>query len=321
MSMEGNFLGRYEKKIEEFKILIEKYPDQKKVHEDNMHSYILDCIPYIEKYSNTPVSHNTVENSFLDTAMKKGLQRKDIYYDYLRKVEKYDGNLDDRTTKTIDISTCKSCKSSNIVYNAIQSDVICMNCGSCDYYLQLKELSYAEQMETSQMYMTYAYKRDNHFNEWILQFQAREQTSIPEEVIQQLRNEFKKQKIKNLSEITHAKVRALLKKIKMNKYYEHVPYITNILNGVTPPTMSQELEDKLRQLFKEIQAPFNKWCPENRKNFLSYSYVLYKFCELLGEDDFLDCFPLLKSKEKLHQQDLIWKNICQELKWEYIPTI
>jgi hypothetical protein len=320
--MDGNFLGRYEKKIEEFKNLIETDLENKKVHETNMHSYMLDCIPYIEKYSNqnNAIENPKTSNSFLSTTMTKGLQRKDIYYDYLRKVEKYDGNLDDRTTKSIDTSVCKRCKSSNIVYNAIQSDVICTNCGSC-YYYQVNELSYAEQMETSQIFITYAYKRDNHFNEWILQFQAREQTSIPDDVIEQLRNEFKKQKIKNLSEITHAKVRALLKKIKMNKYYEHVPYITNILNGVTPPTMSQELEDKLRQLFKEIQAPFNKWCPENRKNFLSYSYVLYKFCELLSEDNFLGCFPLLKSKEKLHQQDLIWKNICQELKWEYIPTI
>jgi len=319
--MEGNFLGRYEKKIEEFKNLIETDRENKKIHEDNMHSYILDCIPYIEKYSFQSTGVNSMtSNSFLSTTMTKGLQRKDIYHDYLRKVEKYEGDINDRTRINVDISVCKRCKSSNIVYNSIQSDVICTDCGSC-YYYQVNELSYAEQMETSQIFITYAYKRDNHFNEWILQFQAREQTSIPDDVIQQLRNEFKKQKIKNLSEITHAKVRALLKKIKLNKYYEHVPYITNILNGITPPTMSQELEDKLRQLFKEIQAPFNKWCPENRKNFLSYSYVLYKFCELLGEDDFLGCFPLLKSKEKLHQQDLIWKNICQELKWEYIPTI
>ena len=85
--------------------------------------------------------------------------------------------------------------------------------------------------------------------------------------------------------------------------------------------MSHALEAKLRLMFSEIQQPFEKHCPTERKNFLSYSYVLYKFCELLGEDDFLPCFPLLKSKEKLKQQDKIWKNITIELKWEYIPTI
>ena len=80
-------------------------------------------------------------------------------------------------------------------------------------------------------------------------------------------------------------------------------------------------EDILRHMFKEIQNPFMKHCPETRKNFLSYSYVLHKFCELLEFDDLLIYFPLLKSREKLQQQDTIWKNICNELNWEYIPSI
>ena len=74
-------------------------------------------------------------------------------------------------------------------------------------------------------------------------------------------------------------------------------------------------------MFQQIQNPFDKHCPEERKNFLSYSYVLYKFCELLSEDEYLPCFPLLKSKEKLYQQDVIWKKICKELQWEFIATI
>jgi len=58
-----------------------------------------------------------------------------------------------------------------------------------------------------------------------------------------------------------------------------------------------------------------------RKNFLSYSYVLHKFCQLLELDHLLKHFPLLKSREKLHQQDKIWKLICRDLQWEYIPSI
>ena len=85
--------------------------------------------------------------------------------------------------------------------------------------------------------------------------------------------------------------------------------------------MSQELEECLRMMFKDIQKPFDTHCPVERKNFLSYSYVLYKFCELLSEDEYLQYFPLLKSKEKLYQQDVIWKMICQDLKWEFIPTV
>ena len=57
------------------------------------------------------------------------------------------------------------------------------------------------------------------------------------------------------------------------------------------------------------------------KNFLSYSYVLHKFCELLEFDNLLEYFPLLKSREKLHQQDLIWEKICKDLNWEFIPSL
>jgi hypothetical protein len=44
-------------------------------------------------------------------------------------------------------------------------------------------------------------------------------------------------------------------------------------------------------------------------------------CELLGRDDLLKYFPLLKSHQKLHEQDNIWENICKDLKWEFIKSV
>ena len=124
-----------------------------------------------------------------------------------------------------------------------------------------------------------------------------------------------------MADLTLQKIRDYLKKLKLNKYYEHVPHIINRLNGLPPPIMNRETEEKLRIMFKEIQGPFMKVCPKGRKNFLSYSYVLHKFVELLSMDEFLPCFPLLKSREKLQQQDKIWSKICSTLMWEYIPSI
>ena len=46
-----------------------------------------------------------------------------------------------------------------------------------------------------------------------------------------------------------------------------------------------------------------------------------KFLELLGYDKYIVYFPLLKSREKLQQQDFIWKKICKDLKWQYIPSV
>ena len=95
----------------------------------------------------------------------------------------------------------------------------------------------------------------------------------------------------------------------------------NIISGEKTPILTRPNEEQLRIMFKEIQTPFMNNCPDDRKNFLSYSYVLHKFCELLELDHLLVYFPLLKSREKLQQQDAIWKKICKDLKWQYIPSV
>ena len=314
--MEGNFLSRYNNKIETWDKSIREDPINKSKYESEMAHYIIQCMPYLELYTDELKKEVSTNNVF-KCKETSGLQRKDIFNDYLIDVEKL--NIYRPTEKKREV--CPVCPESNVFHFTDTSDLVCDNCGMILATLISEELTYREEQETSEKIVNYSYKRENHFNEWLSQFQAQETTTIPPEVIEQLRNELKKIKVKVLDEITHARVRTLLKKLKLNKYYEHVPYITNIISGVKPPSMPQELEERLRIMFKDIQKPFDDNCPPERKNFLSYSYVLYKFCELLSEDKYLKYFPLLKSKEKLYQQDVIWKKICDVLHWEYIPTI
>ena len=315
--MEGNFLIRYNNKIQSWKNSIESDPENKSIYESEMSDYIIKCMPYMKQYTDDLDTQVRTDNVF-NCKETSGLQRKDIFNDYLIEVEKVN-TIDRPIEKKKEV--CPTCPESNVFHFSDTSDLVCDGCGRILATLISEELTYREEQETSEKIVNYSYKRENHFNEWLSQFQAQETTNIPPEVIEQLRNELKKIKIKALDEITHARVRTLLKKLKLNKYYEHVPYITNILSGISPPKMPQELEERLRIMFKDIQKPFDDNCPSERKNFLSYSYVLYKFCELLSEDSYLKYFPLLKSKEKLYQQDVIWKKICNDLRWEYIPTI
>jgi predicted nucleic-acid-binding Zn-ribbon protein len=299
--------SRYEERIKDCKT------------EEELAQYLLMCVPVIREYTGiTETTTSTKKVANLNIASKKGVQRNDIYKRYLREVEDDDGET--CRNEEDEFQPCKGCgKMFTKIHDEQQSDLVCVECGYTEYFLS-EELGFKDEQEVEKN-IVYSYKRENHFNEWISQFQAKESTSVPDEVINQLRTEFRKMKIKTLDEITHEKVRSLLKKLDKNKYYEHAPYIATILGGVTPPTMTQELEDKLRLMFHKIQAPFEKHKPSQRKNFLSYSYVLYKMCELLGEDQYLPCFPLLKSKEKLYIQDQIWRKICEELEWEFIRTI
>ena len=112
-------------------------------------------------------------------------------------------------------------------------------------------------------------------------FKQKSPDDIPQDVYDNIIIELKKERIVNMSELTPQKLREILKKLKKNKYYEHIPHIINKLNGIPPPVMTRETEEELRRMFKEIQLPFHKYCPANRKNFLSYSYVLHKFVQLL----------------------------------------
>ena len=78
---------------------------------------------------------------------------------------------------------------------------------------------------------------------------------------------------------------------------------------------------KFIDMFSKIQEPWEKFKPTGRKNFLSYSYVLHKFCQLLELDHLLTSFPLLKSIKNLKEQEQVWEKICKSLKWEFISSI
>ena len=216
------------------------------------------------------------------------------------------------------LGNCLNCK---IEMVCIQQDSVsvCPGCGYQESLLveQNRPLLRQPNKEASH----FSYKRINHFREWCSQVQGKESTDIPEEIFEQILQEIKKEKIQDTKKITYNKMREILKRLRVNKYYEHINYIINRINSVPTPHFSLELEDKLCSMFKEIQGPFLKHCPKDRKNFLSYSYVLYKLFQILGKHEYLKFFQLLKSREKLSVQDQIFKKICEDLNWPFYPSL
>jgi hypothetical protein len=221
-------------------------------------------------------------------------------------------------------------------YNPIKK---CFNCGSTKKLNQLEGIYTCHDCgETEEVIVEsekpahkdsvpekagYPYQRKNHLNEWLSQFQAKQSTDIPDEVFQKIKGELKKNRLTKKSDIMKInleRMKDMLKKLDLSDYYDHVPYILSKLKKKRPPTISREMEERIRAMFAQIQEPFKRHCPPGRVNFLSYSYVLHKFCELLELDEFLGSFLLLKSPEKLREQDIIWKKICSDLKWQYIPS-
>ena len=244
------------------------------------------------------------------------LSRDKLLEQYLQKV--HPEHARGTVTETDTYGECPECEK-EMVFSANEAIFTCTECGYQQFILVDSDKPSYKDPPREVSY--YAYKRINHFNEWLAQFQAKESTEIPQEVYDAICAELKKERILDYRTLARQKVREILKKLKFNKYYEHVPHIINRLNGQNAPVMSREIEEKLRYMFKEIQPAFQKNCPKDRSNFLSYSYVLYKFCELLDLDEYLPSFPLLKNRDKLYIQDKIWEKICEDLSWQFIRSV
>ena len=294
-------------------------------------SYILfNYYDMIEKQSNNCVKNNKFKNKSIIESFNLNIKKDDdnnsneIEDKVVEKsslVDEYLAITNNNHIRKIEYDNRELCKNCKYPLTCLQQDaiMICSDCGFQEPLLieQNKPLLKQNTKDTSH----FSYKRINHFREWCNQVQGKESTDIPNEVFEKILNEIKKEKIADTRKITYNKMREILKRLRINKYYEHINYIINRINGIPTPQFSADLEEKLCSMFRDIQAPFLKHCPKDRKNFLSYSYVLYKFFQILGLNEYLKFFPLLKSREKLYAQDQIWKKICEELNYTVIPSL
>ena len=293
------------------------------IKKKNKH-YYLNNNKYIFDYfeNKKEISNNTHKTKLLNSFFKINSDEEDqTNSENKDSIQKYLSNLDesfiDISKFIVETDICQSCKKGELIPIDHEGIMVCNQCHKhIQYLVENEKPSYKEPPKEA---CFYAYKRINHFREILAQFQAKETTQIPEEVLENIKNQIRKERI-DLTHLNNKKAKDILKKLGYNKYYEHIPFIKDKL-GIKPPVMTQDLEESLCNLFMEIQGPYAKFCPDDRVNFLNYYYTVYKLCELLDQVQFLPYFPMLKDREKRIEQDEIWKKICQSLDWEFIPTI
>jgi hypothetical protein len=314
-------------RIKDITELIKKLKIKKKEYFLDNSKYIFDYFENkknISSGNNSNTSNNSTKSKLLNNFFKIRQDEANEATDEKNNnnlVQKYLSNIDDifldinQFVSQTDI--CQYCFNGEMIPLEDEGILICNFCSrNIPYLIENEKPSYKEPPKEV---CFYAYKRINHFKEILAQFQGKETTQIHPDVIENIKLQIKKERIE-LHQITNAKTKEILKKLGYNKYYEHIPFIKDKL-GIKPPIMSPELEETLCNLFIELQSPYSKFCPDDRVNFLNYYYTAYKLCELLGESQYLPLFPLLKDRDKRIEQDIIWRKICEELDWEFIPTI
>jgi hypothetical protein len=217
---------------------------------------------------------------------------------------------------------CGEC-ARELVLSTVKAVLVCPSCGVSQPHLDATPSCIAyDEAGRREMYSTfsYTYRRVNHLIERLSQMQAESAPEVTPELLEQVCAELHKRRVP-LESVNTAIVKEVLKRLKKRRAYEHVILITCKLQGRPPPKITRDTMDKIRRMFEAVQRPFERHCPSDRANFLSYSYVLYKFMQLLGAYELLPYFTLLKGKTKLQKQDLIFRKICDDLDWEFIPSV
>ena len=221
--------------------------------------------------------------------------------------------------------TCPACGEKRLRKQTQESTTVCDACGASAPLLEAttSTLGYNDDSSNCDM-ASFSYKRVNHMSEWLSCTQAKESAEIPQHILEKVMDALCEQRLSK-EQITPEHVRQALKRARLRRYYENTPLIHSLITGKPAPRFTHEQEAKLKAMFLLIQAPFDEHVASvepKRKNFLSYSFVLFKMCQLLGLDDFLDHFALLKGAEKLERQDAMWKLICEDARvnWEFIAS-
>lgn len=221
---------------------------------------------------------------------------------------------------------CYDCRCFRVLHTE-DAIMVCEKCGSQITVSTLPEKPSLKDPPTESHY--YEYKRFTHFCYWLDNLQGKERNVVPDEVINTVIREIKRVRMEDrLDELNEEDIKGFLKKHSSkgyDKYYDHATQILFRITDIQPVQMTQEMEHNLKVMFVEIQEPFEIYKVNGRRNFSSYAYVIYKFCQLLGYDEFLPKLKLHKDYQKLYEHDMIWKKICkhmggEEKGWKFIKS-
>ena len=214
-------------------------------------------------------------------------------FDYDKYQQLYDDLTNNQEPKKKQSSKCEC--NVETIFDEYENYIVCPICG-----LIQKEILMADYYNLIRV--DKSYKRYTHIRETISNLQG----NIPFTVSENLKNNIIK-----LSGNKPENIKLALKKLKLSKYYEKIPYIRWYIWKVETPTIKPELYNKIIQLYQKIEREYFK-LKLNRKRFLLINFILHKI--LLN----LNC-PILASyiEKKDGKNTEIWEIIKKNLKLKY----
>jgi hypothetical protein len=243
-------------------------------------------------------------------------QRQDLKKRYLDSISYVPTSKSNMTFKL-------ECCEPNCIQN-VDGYLVCFVCG----------LSYGIDIENTEKSLTYEqsrdfksnkknnpeYKRDGHLREKINQKLVNTKNSVPDEVLNCIKEQRFKEKKYDINTITVLNIHNILKKYGYEKYYEMEYTIYYKLTGIKLLEMDDELIKEVEKKFYIIEKTFKEIPNKRRTSMFVYDYTIHKILELLGFNEFKQHFKPPKNNDKVSEYDNIWRKICGILDWEFLPT-
>lgn len=230
--------------------------------------------------------------------------------------------------KTNEVMTCKSCNS--IKFIVCESTLYtCENCGEMIEILD--ENPTFHDGNRVNLCSRYTYNKKGHFEDTLKEYQAKQNTSIPPYIFEDIKIwcghhgiSLDKEKIEkvgvNFLTKDHLYMFLNEKKYPRENHYKNINLIHYKLTNVLPPNITS-LEKVLLDKYDKYEETYEIVKDSERKNSLNVWYVLFKFLEHESFKCVKEDFYILKTRSKLEEHDSVWKKICKVNEWTYYPTI
>lgn len=293
---------------------------------DAFNFYILETQSHIEQYKN--ILNTPVKISFFKKINTQSFEKDKIISEYINIARKY-YNISEFLTDNPDIIftekplVCQICN--NSVFDIEDDTSICVNCG-VQYENITQSLSFKDNTRIN-ISSKYSYDRLIHFKDSINQYQAKQNSFIPQKVYSELYDQFERHHlvsqdaVNKYAKVTKEQIGMFLKILGYTKHYENINLIHYKITGIPPDDISH-LENKLMDDFITLTSLYDKRYKLEkritRKNFINTHYVLFQLLNRHKHPCKKDDFNLLKTIDRQNFHDDISKELFGELGWNIV---
>lgn len=305
--------------IEKCEAQILKFTDK-----DEYNFYIANTLPLLEKYKKK--LNEPIVVSFVGKPKTKNGEKEEIIKEYLEISDKYmnikNKNFESKSTKnTIACNNCPN-KTNFDIYDG--TVYVCKECFSQQNILS--HTSSYNDIDRVNISTKYMYDRRIHFRDCIKQYQGKQNSTIPQKVYDDLKQEFERHHLldknsKNIyKNITKNQILLFLKELGYANHYENVHLIHYNFTKIKPDDISH-LEDQLMDDFDALTALYDViYKGINRKNFINTQYVLYQLLQRHKHKCDKSEFVILKTVDRKFFHDEVCKTLFEMLGWNHKPS-